>query len=213
MQITLWTAEMLTAEETQIYIIPLDPPQARRRIMRSKLLTTLYRDKGHTLTHTHTHKDISRTRFQGQFLWPFCILYENNIISVYIREYTERLRCTKSMCCRSKCVTCSTTCQQYDVGVKVNSSFPYHVHIKGRKGGIAHTFTQNQPWWFGEFRLADGWKPGPIKSACLWLDDRSILSCCRKEAKEKKKGLVSQTAENVCAVHRHSTYTLSISLN
>lgn len=27
MQITLWTAEMFTAEETQIYIIPLDPPQ------------------------------------------------------------------------------------------------------------------------------------------------------------------------------------------
>lgn len=42
MQITLWTAEMFTAEETQIYIIPRDPPRAQSRIMSSKPFSTLY---------------------------------------------------------------------------------------------------------------------------------------------------------------------------
>lgn len=47
-QITLWTAEMFTAEETQIYIIPLDPPSAHWWIISSKLLVTLDWDNIHT---------------------------------------------------------------------------------------------------------------------------------------------------------------------
>lgn len=48
----------------------------------------------------------------------------------------------------------------------------------------------HQPWWLGELWLADCWKPGPMRSACLWLVDRSILSCWgrqKQEAKRKKK--------------------------
>lgn len=64
MHITLWTAEMFTAEETQIYIIPLDPPSAHWWIMSSKLLTTLYWDN----THKHT-KVIWMTFFASHFMY------------------------------------------------------------------------------------------------------------------------------------------------
>lgn len=79
MQITLWTAEMFTAEETQIYIIPLDPPQAQWRVMSSKPPSTLYWDKGHN-THTRTTAIIVTTvtvvpDFQV-LLWPFYILFK-----------------------------------------------------------------------------------------------------------------------------------------
>lgn len=41
MHLALWTAEMFTAEETQIYITPHDPPVAHWGI-------TVYWDKMHT---------------------------------------------------------------------------------------------------------------------------------------------------------------------
>lgn len=81
MQITLWTAEMFTAEETQIYIIPRAPPRAQWRIMSSEPLSTLYWAK------THTHQ-IPRS-----CLWPFCILSCMKITG----EYTASLSYTKWM--------------------------------------------------------------------------------------------------------------------
>lgn len=47
---------------------------------------------------------------------------------------------------------------------------------------------ENQPWWLGELRLADCWKLGPMRSACLWLEDRSILSCWERKKQGRKKG-------------------------
>ncbi len=66
MQITLWTAEMFTAEETQIYIIPLNPPKAQRRIMSSKLLSTLCWDMGHNHTHMDMHEQQQKKIKQWQ---------------------------------------------------------------------------------------------------------------------------------------------------
>lgn len=92
MQITLWTAEMFTAEETQIYIIPLDQPQAQWWIMRSKLLSTLYWDKGHTHTHTQTEVEPDSKVISMTFSYSF--MYEN--------KYTARLCYTKSMYSKSQ---------------------------------------------------------------------------------------------------------------
>lgn len=71
MQITLWTAEMFTAEETPIYIIPRAPPQAQWKIMSSEPLSTLYWAK----MHTHTQTNSSGTRFPGHVYDLFVFSY------------------------------------------------------------------------------------------------------------------------------------------
>lgn len=73
MQITLWTAEMFTAEETQIYIISLDtPPPVQDNEQKATLCTVLGRD-----THARTHS--GSIRFPGNFYGLFLhfLLHEN----------------------------------------------------------------------------------------------------------------------------------------
>lgn len=46
---------------------------------------------------------------------------------------------------------------------------------------------KDQPWWLGELWLAGCWNLGPMRSVCLWLEDRSIFSCWGREKQEDRK--------------------------
>lgn len=64
---------------------------------------------------------------------------------------------------------------------------------------------KDQPWWLGELRLADCWKLGPMRSACLWLEDRSILSCWVREKQQNKQRTFCHATGNCVTGAKHST--------
>lgn len=185
MWITFWTAEMFTVEETQIYITPLDSCPAQRRIMNSKQLSVLRQG---THTHTDTHEPLVEVPDSQVIYTTFLILIYENKRRVHSLCYTKSMyhKCNIiwqvpiSKIIHHLMSECNQVCSfvSYNTGVT-------HKHI--------HTYTlviRDQPWWLGEPRLADCWKAGPMSSACLWLEERSILSCWERERNHEYVGLI-----------------------
>lgn len=174
-----------SGRDPNIYYPPRLMPGPAEDYEQQAVICTETRD---THTHTDTHEPLVEVPDSQVIYTTFLILIYENKRRVHSLCYTKSMyhKCNIiwqvpiSKIIHHLMSECNQVCSfvSYNTGVT-------HKHI--------HTYTlviRDQPWWLGEPRLADCWKAGPMSSACLWLEERSILSCWERERNHEYVGLI-----------------------